>query len=128
MTRLLVVAVAFTSQASAQQSSPKVLERYQCQGTGEEMEYKTPLAVSQKGENYLLKWDASYGMGFRHNDDLVVAFITGGTVGVILYHIEDGRLVGWWTGGNGRIYRETCSAGLNAKGGDHENPNQNLSG
>jgi hypothetical protein len=82
---------------------------YVCQGTGENGDYKTPLAIEQKGDNYFLTWDSSRGMGFRYNDQLVIAFIVGPAVGVMLYEISDDKLVGIWSGGNGQTYTEFCT-------------------
>lgn len=93
----------------------KVLERYECVGNGAQGTYTTPLTITQHGENFLFSWTDSKGMGFRHGDNLVVAFITGNVVGSMFYQINEDRIDGWWTPGDGVVYREICkSAGIPA--------------
>ena len=113
----VAVAVLFTSPASARQS-PKILDKYDCRGMGQEGQYTTPLTIERNGDTYSLRWSNSFGEGFRHENQLVAFYLLGSFHGVILYQIADGRLVGnWMFEGDDKTYTESCVAGLNAKGG-----------
>lgn len=120
MRNLLLTALFVGSPLLAFGQEVKILDKYTCHGTGQNGEYTTALTITQKGDNYFLNWDESRGMGFRMENDLVAVWILDSYVGVVFYKITDGRLMGFWAGGDGKVYAEICTAGILVKGGQNE--------
>ena len=96
--------------------SGDVLPKYECNGTGYSGEYKYTLTIEKQGDNYFLRWGNDYeGMGFLQGNRLAVVYISGHLVGVMLYEVWPGRLVGSWAGGDGKVYKENCTVGIQAR-------------
>jgi hypothetical protein len=108
MVSIVGVLLALTLQA------PKIEGDYVCRGVSERGNYSIPLTVTLEGEDYFFSWQdgAMVGLGVRQGDWIAVAILnrSTGSVGVALYKIEPGMLVGRWSGGRG-AYPETCIAG-----------------
>jgi hypothetical protein len=109
----LVLLLALTASVAADNDATPLLTKYSCTGTSASGNYKADLTLVQKGNTYFLTWvnTTNQGMGFRHGNYLVVAFVDTriGGVGVSQYEITADKLVGRWTGGNGEIYAEVCT-------------------
>ena len=99
-------------------ASPTIQPKYQCRGDTPQGRYNLPLQIQNKGDNYFLFWGNGemQGIGFRKENRLSVAFVNliNNGVGVIVYEIKDDSMQGYWAGGDGRIYQESCSIGLKA--------------
>ena len=100
---------------SAAQPAPDLAPRYECSGETPDGRYQTTLTIVVEAEYYVLDWRAGrvVGLGIREADRLAVAFVErgSGTVGVAMYQILPGQLLGRWSIGDGAVYREDCLVG-----------------
>jgi hypothetical protein len=99
---------------------PRVAGEYNCHGTqSNDRTYDIVLLVTVDEDAYNLSWlngsgEMQFeGIGFLLDDYLSAISIGRTDRGIVassvLYRIAENRLYGAWTGGDGRVYRETCS-------------------
>ena len=94
---------------------------YECEGFNSiGTPYRLTLSIGAVGATYQLVWSgrsgtAMQGLGLLMNDYLAVALVANGRpgVGVAMYRVTPGHLVGLWTGG-GRVMPEMCERGAAA--------------
>ena len=110
-----MLSISVSPHPSAAQLVPALASRYECSGETPDGRYQTTLTIVVEAEYYVLDWRAGrvVGLGIREADRLAVAFVErgSGTVGVAMYQILPGQLLGRWSIGDGALYREDCLVG-----------------
>ena len=113
-----VVGMLFTQISSAilAEEAPEVAGTYSCQGidsTG--TRYSGTAVIGKWGDAYFVRWrmgdrTVAIGVGLRTGNSLAVSYY-GNATGVVLYTIDNQRLVGHWTqpGSHGVVFTETLT-------------------
>lgn len=89
---------------------------YSCDGVNPAgRPYRGIVEIVKAQETFHLRWtfpqdgDSALGIGIMSNGVLAVSYYGSATAGVVVYKLEDGKLVGDWTiaGAGGGVYHET---------------------
>jgi hypothetical protein len=88
---------------------------YACEGLESGKKYQLDLQVVARGNVFFFAWFyqgdlQARGIGVLEGDWLAVAFFNR-AVGVAVYHVTPGQLVGRWAVGDDELSTETCTQG-----------------
>ena len=103
----------------------EVRSEYVCHGNSPNGTYDILLSVEKKEANYNLTWKTNEvqakGVGIRDGNNLAVLYVNPkGMGGVMLYRVSRGGLDGIWSGGDGKVYTETCTVGVASMAEDEQ--------
>jgi hypothetical protein len=96
--------------------APDLAGVYSCDGLNPAgRPYRGIVEIVHTDSTYHLRWtfpqesDSALGIGILSNGVLAVSYYGGATAGVVVYKIEENKLVGDWTvvGSDGGVYHET---------------------
>ena len=98
----LLVALLLAAPAPTPAQEVDLSGTYQCEGSNPDgRPYRGIVEITKTDKTYRVVWrmqSGSVGIGIVQGDALAVSYVTGGSVGIVLYRIErGGRLVGEWT-------------------------------
>jgi hypothetical protein len=116
LTLLLILLASFgvgTMNSGAQTAMP-ITGAYAAEGTNSDGSgYRALVIIREHEDAFRIDWifpsrRAVVGLGILNGDVLAVSYF-GSSPGIVVYDIEDDRLVGYWTvvGAGGQLSRET---------------------